>query len=146
MSSKFTREDVTNIIIEWAERKATDKEIEFDKNFSVHTDDRDTVRYRTKELTKRFPDNPKGADSGWSLHRHLEPYPHYFYEIDCTSKGLKLKLAIHENEIIQITSKNKCESIMKNMMCPEQQWEIPRNNVKSMGHKIVYTYYMQIGI
>ena len=35
---------------------------------------------------------------------------------------------------------------MVNMMCPEQQWEIPRNNVKSMGHNIVYTYYMQIGI
>ena len=35
---------------------------------------------------------------------------------------------------------------MVNMMCPEQQWKIPRNNVKSMGHKIVYTYYMQIGI
>ena len=35
---------------------------------------------------------------------------------------------------------------MVNMMCPEQQWKIPRNNVKSMGHKIVYTYYMQVGI
>ena len=35
---------------------------------------------------------------------------------------------------------------MVNMMCPEQQWEIPRNSVKSMGHKVVYTYYMQVGI
>ena len=35
---------------------------------------------------------------------------------------------------------------MVNMMCPEQQWRISRNNVKSMGHKMMYTYYMQIGI
>ena len=35
---------------------------------------------------------------------------------------------------------------MVNMMCPEQQWEITRNSVKSMGHKRVYTYYMQVGI
>ncbi|WP_294754973.1 alpha/beta-type small acid-soluble spore protein [uncultured Ruminococcus sp.] len=35
---------------------------------------------------------------------------------------------------------------MVNMISPEQQWEIPRNNVKSMGHKVVYTYYIQVGI
>ena len=113
MNSKFTREEVTNIIIDWAERKAKDKEIEFDKNFSVHTDDRDTIRYRTKELTKRFPDNPKGIKKGWSLHRYLEPYPHYFYEIDCSGKELQLKLAIHKNIIMPITSKNKCDTIME---------------------------------
>lgn len=32
------------------------------------------------------------------------------------------------------------------MMCPEQQWEIPRNSVRLVGHKVVYTYYMQVGI
>ncbi|WP_037270994.1 small, acid-soluble spore protein, alpha/beta type [Ruminococcus flavefaciens] len=35
---------------------------------------------------------------------------------------------------------------MVNMMCPEQQWEFWRNSVRSMGHKVVYTYYMQVGI
>ena len=35
---------------------------------------------------------------------------------------------------------------MVNMMCPEQQWEITRNSVKSMEHKRVLTYYMQVGI
>lgn len=35
---------------------------------------------------------------------------------------------------------------MVNMMCPEQQWEITRNSVKSMKHKRVLTYYMQVGI
>ncbi len=35
---------------------------------------------------------------------------------------------------------------MVNMMCPEQQWRISRNSVRSMGHKVVYTYYMQVGI
>ncbi len=35
---------------------------------------------------------------------------------------------------------------MVNMISPEQQWEIPRNNVKSMGHQVVYTYYIQVGI
>ncbi|WP_074717789.1 hypothetical protein [Ruminococcus flavefaciens] len=33
-----------------------------------------------------------------------------------------------------------------NMMCPEQQWEFWRNDVKSMGHKRVLTYSMQVGI
>ena len=33
-----------------------------------------------------------------------------------------------------------------NMISPEQQWEIPRNSVKSMGHEVVYTYYIQVGI
>lgn len=35
---------------------------------------------------------------------------------------------------------------MVNMMCPEQQWEFWRNDVKSMGHKRVLTYSMQVGI
>ena len=35
---------------------------------------------------------------------------------------------------------------MVNMMCPEQQWKITRNSVKSMEHKRVLTYYMQVGI
>jgi hypothetical protein len=35
---------------------------------------------------------------------------------------------------------------MVNMISPEQQWEIPRNSVKSMGHEVVYTYYIQVGI
>ena len=35
---------------------------------------------------------------------------------------------------------------MVNMMCPEQQWEITRNDVKSTGHKRKLTYYMQVGI
>lgn len=35
---------------------------------------------------------------------------------------------------------------MVNMMCPEQQWKITRNSVKSMNHKRVLTYFMQIGI
>ena len=35
---------------------------------------------------------------------------------------------------------------MVNMISPEQQWEISRNSVKSVGHKVAYTYYMQVGI
>lgn len=35
---------------------------------------------------------------------------------------------------------------MVNMMCPEQQWRISRNSVRSMGHKRVLTYSMQVGI
>ena len=35
---------------------------------------------------------------------------------------------------------------MVNMMCPEQQWIFTRNDMRSMGHRRVLTYSMQVGI
>lgn len=35
---------------------------------------------------------------------------------------------------------------MVNMMCPEQQWEFVRNDVKSQVHMRILTVLMQVGI
>jgi len=110
MSTDERIKKITDIIIEWTKQKAEDGKIEFDETFSTN----DTIRYRTKEMTKRFPDNPKEG-KGWSL-GYLKPYPHYFYEIECMSTTLRLKLAFHANDIMPITTKNKCNSIMEKYM------------------------------
>lgn len=105
MSSNTTQ--VKDIIKKWVEEKAKGGEIEFDETFSTN----DTIRYRTKEMTKRFPDNPKGKKEGWSLGRFLEPYPHYFYEIEC-KPTIKLKLAFSCNTMSKSTQ-HKCDEIME---------------------------------
>ena len=47
MSEKFTKEKVTDIIIEWAEEKAQQGVIVFDKGFCGGN----TVRYKTSKMT-----------------------------------------------------------------------------------------------
>ena len=137
MSTDERIKKLTNIIGKWAEEKAKSGEIEFDKNFSTP----DTIRYRTKELTKRFPDNSKGTDAGWSLHRYLEPYPHYFYEIECMSTIIRLKLAFHANDIMQITTKNKCKSIMENYM----NHPLKKDEFKGTSYRIPCIFSCKIG-
>ena len=105
MSTYERIKKITDIIIEWAEQKAEDGEIEFDKTFCKDA----VVRYKTSNMTLLIPNNSDGKNSGFDDNTRPD---HYAYEIECLVTKLKLRLAINYQNISDETRK-KCEELLE---------------------------------
>ena len=105
MSTDERIKKITDIIIEWAEEKAKEGEIEFDKTFCKDA----VVRYKTSNMTLLIPNNSDGKNSGFDDNTRPD---HYAYEIECLVTKLKLRLAINYQNISDETRK-KCEELLE---------------------------------
>ena len=103
---KFTLEQVTEIIMDWAEGKKKNNEIEFDRAFCKSYADHNTVRYWTTAMTKLIPDNSEGKNAGFD-----NPH-HYAFEIECKKEVLHLLIAFSYTDISDETKKI-CEEILE---------------------------------
>ena len=105
MSTDERIKKITDIIIEWAEEKAKEGEIEFDKTFCKDA----VVRYKTSNMTLLIPNNSDGKNSGFDDNTRPD---HYAYEIECLVSKLKLRLEINYQNISDETRK-KCEELLE---------------------------------
>ena len=80
MSNDERIKKITDIIIEWAEGKAKNGEIEFDRKYCKHYADHNTVRYWTKETTYLIPDNSEGKETSFGNHNMPEAILHVYYD------------------------------------------------------------------
>ena len=105
MSAKFTQEQIIEIIIEWAEQKAKNEEIKFDRKLCKKYNDHFTVRYLTPQTTNLIPNNSEGKNTGF------EGKNHYAFEIECRQEVLHLLLTFSYKNITDETKKI-CEEIL----------------------------------